>query len=645
MSSLMLKYSLNATLPYKNEGLKNEGLLELEKRLSDIRLLIIDEISFVDKKLLAYIHGRLKQLKHLTRLSHAPFGNISVLSVGDFYQLSPIRSQMVCKKSHDHTDYLWSVFVLYHLDEIIRQKGDTKFSEMLNRLRVRVRVRDGKTIKPLMQEDEEFLNSREIQYDPDSSEYPHDVYHLFATWKNVHKHNALMLQRVCTKVQKITAVDTKHQGAKMYKLLSPRKKETIFQPRELDIGVGARVMLKTNLDVKDGLCNSSIGTVVHIHDGNLPHGQPECVYIKFDDERVGKELRSKHIFPPDIPKDSVPIMPLSYVLTRGKGNKIVRIQYPLVLAWAGTIHSSQGKTLQKVVVSFDRLFAKGQAYVALSRVTSSDGLYLLDLDSSKIYCDEQIIECYAVMSKLQLSLDVLPDCRTLTIVHHNVEGLNGHKNDILRCTQLFPCDVLCVTESHCQETPNTDLLPGYTYRGRSRQECYIEGTENCLNGLKNAAKGGVGIFIANPLLSNNSTHVSDLWFEDIAIEHTGISVHNARNNNSLNIICLYRPPKLSSNYFCSEVRRLLSRIPPGSATIVVGDFNEDGRETRQTVQGMFSANGYRQLINHPTTCDKNGAILDHIYISESMANNYLTQMKSGVIPTHFSFHEATYVTF
>ncbi len=286
----LFQIPLNATLPYK--GLKNEGLMELGKKLSDIRLLIIDEISFVDKKLLTYIHGRLKQLQHLTRLSHAPFGNISVLSVGDFFQLSPIRSQMLCKKSHDHTDYLWSMFVLYELNEIIRQKGDTKFSEMLNRLRVRVRVRDGKEVKPLLKEDEEFLKSREIEYNPESSEYPQAVYHLFPTWKNVHKHNALMLQRVCTEVHKIIAVDTKHQSGKMYRLQTPRKKETIFQPRELEIGVGARIMLKTNLDVKDGLCNSSIGTVVHIHNGKLPHGQPECIYIKFDDERVGKELRS-----------------------------------------------------------------------------------------------------------------------------------------------------------------------------------------------------------------------------------------------------------------------------------------------------------------------------------------------------------------
>ena len=343
-------------------------------------------------------------------------------------------------------------------------------------------------------------------------------------------------------------------------------------------------------------------------------------------------------------KDSVPIMPLSYVLTRGKGNKIVRIQYPLILAWAGTIHSSQGKTLKEVVVSFDRLFAKGQAYVALSRATSSDGLYILDLDSRKIYCDEQIIDCYATMPRFELSFDVLPDCRTLTVVHHNVEGIHAHRNDILRCTQLFPCDIMCVTESHCQEMQSTDLLPGYTYRGRCRQECYSQGTESCINGLKNAAKGGVGIFIANQLLSNRNINIADLWFGDIPIEHTGISVSDA-SNGTFNIICVYRPPKLSLHYFCSQVKKMLTCITPGSATIIVGDFNEDGHEAGLPIQTTFSSHGYRQLIHQPTTCDKNGAILDHIYISEEFADTYFAQMTSGVIPTHHLFHEATYVTF
>ncbi len=640
-STIHSLFSIPLNPPKKYKPIKPPGLHEVERKLSKIKLLIIDEISFVDKNLLGWIHGRLKQVKKLLNSPHAPFGNTSVLAVGDFFQLAPIAKEMVCKKS-PNTDYLWGIFVLYQLDEIIRQKGDTSFAEMLNRLRIR--VRDGKRLKPLLKKDEELLQSREIPYNPNSPDYPHDVYHLFSIWQDVDDHNALMLERVCSKKRNIIAVDKKYQGGRVYVLESPQATETPFQPRELNIGVGARVMLKMNLDVKDGLANSQIGTVVYIHDGKLPNGQPECIYIKFDDERVGQNLRRQHVFPTSVPKDSVPIMPLSYELSRGQGSKVVRFQYPLVLAWAGTIHSSQGRTLQNVVVSFHKIFAKGQAYVALSRVTSSGGLYLLEVNSRKIYCDESIIECYASMPKLDINLNVLPDCRMFTIVHHNVEGLKAHTVDLLRCKQLFPCDFLCVTESHCEAMQSrNDFIPEYTYSGRSRKECYNLGTEHVLNDLKNAAKGGVGIFVANHLLSTSDIQVVDFWFEDIPIEHTGITLLDA-NNGTFNIICMYRPPKLPLPYFCTEARKLLSRITPGSATIIVGDFNEDARQSSQPIHTMFSSNGYKQLISQPTTCDKNGAILDHIYVSENIAHIYSTRMKCGVIPTHFSFHEATYVT-
>ena len=641
-STIHSLFSIPLNPPKEYKPIKPPGLHEIERKLSKIKLLIIDEISFVDKNLLGWIHGRLKQVKKLLNSPHAPFGNTSVLAVGDFFQLAPIAKQMVCKKS-PNTEYLWGIFVLYQLDEIIRQKGDTSFAEMLNRKRVR--VRHGKKLTPLQEKDEKLLQSREIAYNPESSDYPHGVYHLFSRWEEVDDHNAVMLEQVCSEKRNIMAVDKKYQGGKVYVLESPQATETPFQPRELNIGVGARAMLKMNLDVQDGLANSQIGTVVYIHDGKLPNGQPECIYIKFDDERVGQKLRRQHVFPAGVPKDSVPIMPLSYELSRGSGSKVVRFQYPLVLAWAGTIHSSQGRTLQEVVVSFHKMFAKGQAYVALSRVTSSAGLYLLDVNSSKIYCDESIIDCYASMPKLDINHNVLPDCRMLTIVHHNVEGLRGHRDDLLRCKQLFPCDFLCVTESHCQEMQNqNDLMPGYMYSGRSRKECYNIGKEHFLNDLKKAAKGGVGIFIANHIQSTCDTQAVDFWFEDITIEHIGISLLDP-NNGTFNIICMYRPPKLPMHHFCAEARKLLLRITPGSATIIVGDFNEDGRKTGLPIQTMFATNGYKQLISKPTTSDKNGAILDHIYISENIAYIFSEKLNSGVIPTHFSFHEATYVTF
>ncbi len=152
------------------------------------------------------------------------------------------------------------------------------------------------------------------------------------------------------------------------------------------------------------------------------------------------------------------------------------------------------------------------------------------------------------------------------------------------------------------------------------------------------------MFIANHLLHTRGVSVADFWFSDIPIEHMGISLSIANHDRNFFIIAMYRPPRLSASYFCTEVTKLLSHIPPKSATIIVGDFNEDGNEPRQPIQTMFSKYGFKQMICQPTTSDKNGAILDHIYICENIAQKCMTKVKSGVIPTHFSFHEAVYLT-
>jgi ATP-dependent DNA helicase PIF1 len=81
-------------------------------------------------------------------------------------------------------------------------------------------------------------------------------------------------------------------------------------------------------------------------------------------------------------------------LKQGRTVKIRRKQYPLCLAWAISQHKAQGSTFDTCYVDCEDIFTNGQAYVALSRVRSLDGLYLTNFDSEKIYADGAVVDFY-----------------------------------------------------------------------------------------------------------------------------------------------------------------------------------------------------------------------------------------------------------
>ena len=143
-------------------------------------------------------------------------------------------------------------------------------------------------------------------------------------------------------------------------------------------------MLTRNLDVTDGLVNGALGTVVAFVEYNPPRSQPAAVLVEFDQERVGISTRQSTAFNiASFPK-AIPITVIDAKFTiSGKkaGMDITRQQFPLRLCWATTIHKVQGLTIKQIVVSMQGRMADGQVYVALSRVPSLSGLFLLDFDA------------------------------------------------------------------------------------------------------------------------------------------------------------------------------------------------------------------------------------------------------------------------
>ena len=105
---------------------------------------------------------------------------------------------------------------------------------------------------------------------------------------------------------------------------------------------------------------------------------PHAILIKFDDNLVGAKVKDSN--------DCVAIAPVTATFQARKGyGDVERRMVPIILSWAVTVHKLQGTTLDKAVIDLGRKnFAKGQIYVALSRVKSLDGIALSDLEPNKL---------------------------------------------------------------------------------------------------------------------------------------------------------------------------------------------------------------------------------------------------------------------
>jgi len=164
------------------------------------------------------------------------------------------------------------------------------------------------------------------------------------------------------------------------------------------LAIGARVMLRRNIMTSDGLVNGALGVITRmewpdgrhapLHDGEMPL----CVYVKFDDPRVGRVMAA-HSSHGDVPIEAVQ----SVFQGKRAGLVIARQQYPLLPAWALTVHKVQGLSMDRAVVHLgDGLFSPGQAYVALSRVRTMAGLAIEGFCAEKVaWVDPLVLEEYA----------------------------------------------------------------------------------------------------------------------------------------------------------------------------------------------------------------------------------------------------------
>ena len=264
--------------------LRGKELQTLQMKYAHLKVLIIDEISMVGRLTWDDLNKFLRQIKNNDK---ADFGGVSVLVIGDFFQLPPVKQSAIFEKP-TLTD-AWYLFQLHELTEIVRQNGDPEFAALLNRMR------EGNET----QADIQFVQSLS---DTDTGDWPADHCKLYITNKlkdNENETHLKRLQEEGNELHTIMAKDSKKDTGTNLHTIKVKPDAAISEtgnlPYCLKICNGSRVMLTDNADVSDHLINGSIGTVVKIHrrqDSTSPIG---VIFVRFDDPVAGNKRKSNRL--------------------------------------------------------------------------------------------------------------------------------------------------------------------------------------------------------------------------------------------------------------------------------------------------------------------------------------------------------------
>ena len=335
-------------LPTRGEFKQLEGtrLQQFQHAMATTRYIIIDEMSMVGRKVFGQIDRRLRQA--FPHHAQEVFGGCSVLLFGDFGQLPPVmdlplyttdsRSEL---SDQGRTAYL-QFDRAFILTQVMRQAGSdpdqVKFRDIL------LRLRDAQATTADWNE----LMKQTPTNVQDLTPFTNAL-HLYPTVEAVVEHNVTKLK---DSSHPIAAVHTGANAAKASPDDAGGLEAVVF------LAKSARVMLNSNLWVEVGLVNGAMGTIEAIcYRSGGPPALPVAVMVKFD-----------HYTGPTLHNGTIPIIPLRRTWSNA-GIQCSRLQLPLKLAWAVTIHKSQGLTLDRVVIDIGkREFSCGLTFVACSRV-------------------------------------------------------------------------------------------------------------------------------------------------------------------------------------------------------------------------------------------------------------------------------------
>lgn len=342
----------------KNEKFQRKFTKKKIALIKSLDLLIIDEISMVRSDMLDGIDDVLKQYRDKTK----PFGGVQLLMIGDLHQLPPVvkSEEWDMLRPYYQTPYFFGSLALQQtapvtiqLTHIYRQSDNT-FINLLNRVRDNVL-------------DEQVLNTLNSRYIEDFRPTDEEGYITLTSHNfTANKINDEKLRTIKKDLHQFRAkVDGKFP------------EHTYPTEETLEFKKGAQVLfIKNDISPEKLFFNGKIGQITNIEE--------DAIYVKC---------------PGDI--DTIKVTPMDWENVKYKLNEETKEveeellgtfrQYPLKLAWAITIHKSQGLTFERAIIDANAAFAHGQVYVALSRCKSFEGIVLRSkIDFSSIKTDRVV---------------------------------------------------------------------------------------------------------------------------------------------------------------------------------------------------------------------------------------------------------------
>lgn len=328
----------------------------IRNRWMNTSVLIIDEVSMMNPD----IFDKLEIIARKIRKIEEPFGGIQIILSGDFLQLPPVKCDSFCFEA-----FSWDFVIqeTFYFNEIIRQ-SDNKLQEILNYVRNGIINDDVKLYL------NQCLNKELVTHNDIEPTL------LFSKKNMVTTHNIKELNKLIEKDYKHYNYQSKYDFGKINdenKIFFKEMLDSQYQIEDIiTICVNSQVMLTVNMPDYN-LANGSIGIVIDF----VLYEKNHYPLVKFLNGTI------------------LAIKEHEYIIDEG-GNIVKKMQIPLILSWAITIHKAQGMSLDYVKTDIgNSIFEYGQAYVVLSRIKNIEGLSLININYNTIKAHPKVLDYYS----------------------------------------------------------------------------------------------------------------------------------------------------------------------------------------------------------------------------------------------------------